>query len=341
MSIKLIPPDAAYLASYAEAHDEYAALGVDTYHFDDPRRVDVLAKFDRLRRAEGLGPYQVGADYYWLVDAEQGRFLGEISIRHRLTGPLRRIGGQAGYGVRPSEWGKGYGTLMLGLALPLAKARGIRRLLITCEDGNPASACVLEKNGFQLENIVRSAAGTAIRRYWKTLHEGGDPMSNIVLIGMPGCGKSTVGVVLAKAMAMDFVDSDLVIQREMNAKLSELLDQYGDDGFRDIEERINAELDVQNSVIATGGSVVYGPKAMAHLREIGTVIYLKLSCPTIADRLGDLHARGVTIKPGWTLQDLYNERVPLYEQWADVVVDCEQMRLREVVQFIQEKVQLK
>ena len=161
---------------------------------------------------------------------------------------------------------------------------------------------------------------------------------NLILIGMPGCGKSTVGVVLAKALAMDFVDSDLVIQREMGMKLSQLIDLHGDDGFREIENRINAELQVENSIIATGGSVVYGEDAMRHLKDIGTVIYLKLSCPTIADRLGDLHARGVTIKPGWTLQDLYNERTPLYEKWADITVDCEHMMLREVVEYITKQI---
>lgn len=164
-------------------------------------------------------------------------------------------------------------------------------------------------------------------------------MRNLILIGMPGCGKSTVGVVLAKALTMDFVDSDLVIQKEMGMPLSAIIDQHGDDGFRAIENRINAELTVDNSIISTGGSVIYGEDAMRHLKEIGTVIYLKLSCEAIADRLGDLHARGVTIKPGWTLQDLYNERVPLYEKWADVTVDCEHLRLREVVACIQEKVQ--
>ena len=159
-------------------------------------------------------------------------------------------------------------------------------------------------------------------------------MKNIILIGMPGCGKSTVGVVLAKALGMDFIDSDLVIQKEMGAKLSQLIDQHGDAGFREIENRINAAMEAENSIIATGGSVVYGEDAMHHLKDIGTVVYLKLSYEAIEDRLGDLHARGVTIQPGWTLRDLYNERVPLYEQWADVTVDCEHLRLREVVAYI-------
>lgn len=156
-------------------------------------------------------------------------------------------------------------------------------------------------------------------------------MRNIVLIGMPGCGKSTVGVVLAKNLAMDFVDSDLVIQRSQGMRLSELLERYGDEGFREIENRVNSELRAENSVIATGGSVVYGEEAMRHLKEIGTVIYLRLSYAQVEDRLGDLHARGVTIKPGQTLRDLYNERCPLYERWADMIVPCDGKRLREVV----------
>ena len=154
---------------------------------------------------------------------------------------------------------------------------------------------------------------------------------NIVLIGMPGCGKSTVGVVLAKNLAMEFVDSDLVIQRSQGMRLSAILEKVGDEGFREIENRVNSELRVENSVIATGGSVVYGEEAMRHLKAIGTVIYLKLSYAQVEDRLGDLHARGVTIKPGQTLRDLYNERCPLYERWADMVVECDGKRLREVV----------
>ena len=164
-------------------------------------------------------------------------------------------------------------------------------------------------------------------------------MNNIILIGMPGCGKSTVGVVLAKAANLDFIDSDLVIQKQMGCKLSQIIDEHGDNGFRAIENRINAELAADNSVIATGGSVVYGEDAMHHLKDIGTMVYLKLSYEAIEDRLGDLHARGVTIQPGWTLRDLYNERVPLYEKWADLTVDCEDMKLREVVQYIMDHVE--
>ena len=123
-------------------------------------------------------------------------------------------------------------------------------------------------------------------------------MQNVILIGMPGCGKSTVGVVLAKALGMDFIDADLVIQRSAGKRLSALIDELGDEGFRQLENRVNAGIEAENTVIATGGSVVYGQEAMEHLRAIGQVIYLQLSYEQIEERLGDLHARGVTIKPG-------------------------------------------
>lgn len=154
---------------------------------------------------------------------------------------------------------------------------------------------------------------------------------NIVLIGMPGCGKSTVGVVLAKALGMDFVDSDLLIQRSQGMRLHQIIEQVGDDGFRQIENRVNTEIQADNCVIATGGSAVYGREAMEHLRSIGTVVYLELSCQQVQERLGDLRARGVSMKPGQTLQDLYQERVPLYEHWAHCTIHCGGLQLRQVV----------
>lgn len=156
-------------------------------------------------------------------------------------------------------------------------------------------------------------------------------MKNIVLIGMPGVGKSTVGVVLAKYAGLKFVDSDLVIQEQAGMLLHEIITKEGDDGFRRVENRINASLQAKHSVIATGGSVIYGREAMRHLKEIGTVVYLKLSYESIADRLGDLKQRGVTLKEGQTLSQLYDERVPLYERYADVIVDCENKTIREIV----------
>lgn len=156
-------------------------------------------------------------------------------------------------------------------------------------------------------------------------------MKNIVLIGMPGAGKSTVGVVLAKRLGMSFMDSDLVIQEQEGRTLHEIIEQQGTEGFLVIEDKVNAAINPQNTVIATGGSVVYGSNAMEHLSEIGTVCYLKLSYESIRDRLGDLAQRGVVLKDGQTLMDLYHERTPLYEKYAKLVVDCENKNIREVV----------
>lgn len=158
--------------------------------------------------------------------------------------------------------------------------------------------------------------------------------NNIVLIGMPGAGKSTVGVVLAKVAGHKFVDSDLVIQETTGKLLHELITEHGMEGFLEIENKINAELDVTKAIIATGGSVIYGEEAMEHLKEIGLVVYLKLSLESIADRLGDLKQRGVALKEGWGLKELYEERVPLYEKYADLVIDCEQKSIREITEEI-------
>ena len=154
---------------------------------------------------------------------------------------------------------------------------------------------------------------------------------NIILIGMPGAGKSTVGVVLAKKRGCRFLDSDLLIQEKYDALLHELITKYGTEGFWKIEEEVNASIQVKRTVIATGGSVIYGPAAMEHFKEIGRIVYLKLSCETIRERLGDLSERGVTLRESQTLQDLYEERVPLYEKYADIVLDCEKKSIREIV----------
>lgn len=156
-------------------------------------------------------------------------------------------------------------------------------------------------------------------------------MKNIVLIGMPGAGKSTVGVVLAKRLGYRFVDSDLLIQDQYGKLLHELISENGVDGFLKIENQVNAGIQFTKSVIATGGSAVYGQEAMEHLKDISTVVYLKLPFDEICARLGDLNARGVTLRPGQTLRDLYEERTPLYEKYADVVIECHHKELREVV----------
>ena len=157
-------------------------------------------------------------------------------------------------------------------------------------------------------------------------------MKNIVLIGMPGVGKSTIGVILAKELGYQFVDADLLIQEQEHRLLHEIIEQDGLDGFNRIENQVNASIDTDSSVIATGGSAVYGKEAMQHLHEIGAVFYLKLSYEELKNRLGDLSERGVSIRKGQTLLDLYEERKPLYEKYADYVVDCEGKSIREVVE---------
>ena len=155
--------------------------------------------------------------------------------------------------------------------------------------------------------------------------------NNIVLIGMPGCGKSTVGVVLAKALGYHFLDSDLVIQDREKKLLSEIIEENGPEGFNRIEEDVNASIEAEHTVIATGGSVVYGPRAMAHLGEIAVIIYLKLPLEEIEERVGDLTKRGVSLREGQTLNDLYRERIPLYEKYAQITVDESGMDIRRVV----------
>lgn len=146
-------------------------------------------------------------------------------------------------------------------------------------------------------------------------------MNNIILVGMPSCGKSTLGRMLAKELGYDFLDTDEVIIRLNGCPLRDILDARGVDGFIRVEEEAVCTVQAQNSVIATGGSVVYSEKAMAHLKAQGKVVYLNLSFEEMDRRLGDLHARGVAIAPGSTLQDLYDERTPLYEKYADITVD--------------------
>lgn len=156
-------------------------------------------------------------------------------------------------------------------------------------------------------------------------------MRNIILIGMPGAGKSTVGVVLAKNLGMNFMDSDLVIQEQEGRMLHELISEYGSEGFLKIEDRVNAGLNPRNSIVATGGSVVYCENAMSHLGEIGIVCYLKISYEGLKERLGDLTQRGVVLKDGQTLKDLYDERTPLYEKYAQITIDCDNKSIRDIV----------
>lgn len=163
---------------------------------------------------------------------------------------------------------------------------------------------------------------------------------NITLIGMPASGKSSVGVVLAKKLGKRFVDTDLMIQERYGKLLKELIAEHGDAGFRRIEEEVNASIDVENSVISPGGSVIYGERAMEHLKKNSVVVYLELSYTAIRSRIGDLKERGVTLQEGQTLKDLYLERVPLYEKYADITVNEMKKSLSRIIEEICEKMGL-
>ena len=155
--------------------------------------------------------------------------------------------------------------------------------------------------------------------------------NNIILIGMPASGKSTVGVILAKILGYNYVDADIVIQDKENRKLSQIIEEEGIDGFIDIENKINAEIEVEKTVISTGGSAVYGKEAMDHYKNIGRVVYLKVTMDVLTKRLIDVKQRGVVMREGQSLVSLYNERTPLYEKYADIVIDEGSKTMEEVV----------
>lgn len=159
-------------------------------------------------------------------------------------------------------------------------------------------------------------------------------MQNVILIGMPGAGKSTVGVVLAKKLGYAFMDADLVIQGRKGKLLHEIIAEQGVEGFWRVEEEVNESILTDRTVIATGGSAVYGDRAMAHYRQMGTIVYLSLPLADIRERLGDLDERGVTLREGQDLAALYEERIPLYEKYADITVDCRNLSIREIVEKI-------
>ena len=156
-------------------------------------------------------------------------------------------------------------------------------------------------------------------------------MDNIILIGMPASGKSTVGVVLAKRLGYEFIDTDLLIQKQEKALLREIIAEKGEDGFLVIEDQVNADLEAEQSVIAPGGSVVYCENAMKHYKEIGTVVYLQTAYQTIKERIGDPKKRGVVLREGQTLKDLYEERRVLFEKYADITISEDGLTLSETI----------
>ena len=158
--------------------------------------------------------------------------------------------------------------------------------------------------------------------------------SNLTLIGMPASGKSTVGVILAKVIGYDFLDTDLLIQKKTGKKLRELIAEQGIDGFLKIENEVLAGVRADRCVIATGGSAVYGEEGMRHLCDLGKIIYLETEFQVIERRLRNIRRRGVVIRKGQTLLDLYRERTPLYERYADLVIHEERGDSEAVVQKI-------
>ena len=139
---------------------------------------------------------------------------------------------------------------------------------------------------------------------------------------MPGAGKSTIGVLLAKTMLMSFTDTDLLIQKKYSSSLCDIISSKGIDEFLKIENGVICEEDFENSIVATGGSAVYGENAMKNLKKNGVVVYLKVNADELEKRICNIHTRGIAMKEGTTIRELYSERAPLYEKYADITVDC-------------------
>lgn len=165
-----------------------------------------------------------------------------------------------------------------------------------------------------------------------------DP-KNIILIGMPGAGKSTIGVLLAKALGKAFIDTDLLIQAREGRLLQEIINEEGIEHFLAIEAEVLMSIQTVNSVIATGGSAIYNDQAMDHFKQNGIIVYLKLTYEDIERRINNLTSRGIAIAKGMTLFDLYQERTPKYEQRADLTLDCSGRTIEESVQLAKEELE--
>ena len=191
---------------------------------------------------------------------------------------------------------------------------------------------IFRKKTYNIRERSKARGSCARKGAGKTMNA-----KNIILIGMPASGKSTAGVLLAKAIGYGFIDCDLLIQNEQKALLCDIIAEKGAEEFLRIEERVNASLWAERCVIATGGSVIYGARAMAHLKELGTVVYLKLGEKELEKRLKNIFRRGVVMRrAGETVADLYAERVPLYEKYADVTVACDGQDVEQTVRAIAE-----
>lgn len=161
-------------------------------------------------------------------------------------------------------------------------------------------------------------------------------MKNIIFIGMPASGKSTVGVVVAKRLGYEFIDTDLLIQKQEQRLLKEIIAQEGNEGFLKIENQVNRDLEAERAVISPGGSVIYCEEAMEHFKNIGTIVYLHVPYETINARISNAKNRGVVLKDGQTLFDLYQERTVLFEKYADYTISEEGIDLEETIDKVLE-----
>ena len=166
-------------------------------------------------------------------------------------------------------------------------------------------------------------------------------MRNIILIGMPASGKSTAGVVLAKVLGCDFIDTDLLVQNREGRRLEELIREKGIERFLDIECEVCRTLQAENTVIATGGSVIYREPAIRHLKELGSMAYLSVDFETLRNRLYNVMERGVVLRDGQTLEDLYRERTALYERYADIIVEEGSQTLEETVSAVKAALEMR
>jgi len=158
---------------------------------------------------------------------------------------------------------------------------------------------------------------------------------NVILIGMPGAGKSTIGVLLAKQLGLDFIDTDLLLQRQVTMRLQQLITLKGLDNFRRAEEQMLLSLSIENTVIATGGSVIYSELGMANLQKLGRLIYLHISLTELTQRIADMGDRGILIAAGQSFKDLYAERTPLYTHYADIEVEIDGLSVEDVLRTIE------
>lgn len=297
-----------------------------------------------------------GLSHSWLDDAEKRRNLFDLGRGLRfheafpkganvnffdITGEDQLVELTYERGVEDFTFACGTGTgsvvsalyeegLVSGRNVQVSVPGGLLRIDIEEADG--------EKKLFLTGPTCVAAEGEAGEELLCPDEEIRTQRSNIILIGMAGAGKSTTGVVVAKILQKDFIDGDLVIQTVTGRSLQDIIDREGNEAFRKIENQVLCGIDAENAVIAPGGSAIYYPQAMAHLREKGIVVYLHVPLPEIQRRLTNLATRGVTLAEGQTIADLYNERLPLYEEYADIRIDTEGNTLEETVAKIVEAV---